>query len=259
MSPTAPLLTVDLGNSTCDLRLWAGAEPRDAGSASTEVASFEHDFEALLAELPPVRAAALSSVGDARREAALEAALERRFGAGVVLRPDPGLLVTCRDVHTIGTDRLFAARGAAETLGTSAIVVDAGTALTVDAVEVSGDGPPLFRGGAIAPGPRLLARALATAAKLREVEPRPGAAALGQDTPEALLAGVTVGFRGAARELVLRVGEESGLGHGTVALCGGARIFLLEAPLFPADCRVHVLPDLVHVGLAAAAGSGARG
>lgn len=252
MSAAGPLLTVDLGNTSCGLRLGTGEHARPLPRLDPRSPAFAKALAETLAPLDPSGAAVYSSVAAPAVEALLAAGLRAHFGERVGT-PDCGLEILCRDVHTIGADRLFAARGAVEVLGRSAIVVDAGTALTVDAVEVAGGGRGRFHGGAIAPGPALLARALADAAKLHEIEPRPGTPALGIDTPGALRSGVSVGFRGAARELVLRIGEESGLGHGTIALCGGAAEFLLGPPLFPADAQVHLLPDLVHAGLAAAA------
>ena len=269
MPQAVPLLSVDLGNTTCGLRLQGGPEATDLGRLDPRAANFAADLASLLAELlagrlagplSPSAAAALSSVAAPEVESAVRAALRETFGERFLADLDAGVEIACRDAHTIGADRLFAARGAAELLGASTLVLDAGTALTVDAVEVlapvpgsTAERPARFLGGAIAPGPRLLAEALASAARLHAIEPRPGVPALGLDTPAALAAGVTVGFRGAALELVLRIGEESGLGHGSLAVCGGARDFLLEPPLFAESTRVHVLPHLVHAGLRAAA------
>jgi type III pantothenate kinase len=112
---------------------------------------------------------------------------------------------------------------------------------------------PAFLGGAIAPGPALLARALAEGtARLPLVQPDPGAAALGRDTEAAVRAGVSIGFRGAARELALRVAREAGLGEAPLVVTGGARAFLLGEPLVAGRASIEV-EDLVHVGLLVAA------
>jgi type III pantothenate kinase len=164
--------------------------------------------------------------------------------------PRLDLAIECRDTHTIGRDRLFAARGAWELLGTPAIVVDAGTALTVDALGRAAGGGPSFLGGAIAPGPLLLAASLASGAEqLFEVTPSPRAAALGRDSREALTAGVSVGFVGAAKELVLRIGKEAGLEDAPLVLTGGAASFLADA--FEERHLTHE-PELVARGLIAA-------
>jgi type III pantothenate kinase len=253
---SAPFLTLDLGNSRCKLRRWTLARGRPPQlCASDELAStgaLAQQFEAWLAGAGELAGAALSSVALPELEQALCAVLERRLGERFLGAADPGLEIACREPERVGRDRLFAARGACELLRSSCIVLDAGTALTVDALRCEGAGRPRFLGGAIAPGPRLLARSLAAGtARLPEIDPRPGARALGRDTREALESGVGVGFAGAARELVARIAHEAGLGAAPLVLTGGARAFLEEAGLF-GERALRVEPELVHLGLLAA-------
>ncbi len=240
------LLTADLGNSRTKLRAWSPSSrkplaaldvPNDP-AAATAIARW-------LATAPPIEAVALCSVVEPEIEAAVSDVLRRSLpDARLELAPDPGLELRVREPDRVGRDRLFAARAALDLCGAS-IVVSAGTALTVDAVR----GDATFLGGAIAPGPALLARALADGtARLPAIEPRANPAALGRDTRSALEAGVGVGFRGAAKELVDRVSEESGLGVVPVVLSGGARAFLLDPPVIH-DRRLLVEEDLVHLGL----------
>jgi hypothetical protein len=99
--------------------------------------------------------AALSSVATAERTERLRALLESH-SARVCLAPDSGLSNRCRQPERVGADRLYAAAGAAALFGWSCVVVDAGTALTVDALSVDGTAPP--SGRTIAPGPRLRGR-----------------------------------------------------------------------------------------------------
>ncbi len=247
------LLTVDLGNTSTKLRLWVdGALARSAETPTGE--GLEGELVRFLDGAPSGTRAALCSVACAELEGRAAQALRSRLGEGFLGVPESGVEVACRDARAVGRDRLFAARGALERLGQSALVVDAGTALTVDAVEHVPGAPARFLGGAIAPGPALMAGALASgAARLPRVDPRPGVPALGLDTVSAIEAGVVVGFRGAAGELVRRVGEESGLTAARVVLTGGARALLLEPP-FISGRPLEELPDLVHLGLLAAAG-----
>jgi type III pantothenate kinase len=181
----------------------------------------------------------------------LEREVQRALGARRVADLDHGLTSDYRTPETLGADRLFAARGAAERVRESCLVVDAGTAVTVDALRRAADGRCTFLGGAIAPGPALLARALHSGtARLPRFEPLPDAPALGKDTLAALAAGVLHGFRGAVRELADAVGREAGLADAALVLGGGARVWLGPDP-FPGR-RVVVLDELVHVGLLAA-------
>lgn len=264
-------MTVDLGNSFCKMRLWELASLR-APSLQAKIefestTTLPESTTQWLAGKPRVDATALSSVAARELEDALCTALEIRLPGRVWRAPDPGLEIACREPATIGRDRLYAARGALALRHESALIVDAGTALTVDALQSNAGGPTsrpcaTFLGGAIAPGPALLADALARkTSRLPRIEPKAGARALGRDTHEALQAGVVVGFRGAARELVERIGIEAQLEHAPIVITGGARHFLTEPSAFGTRA-VFEEPELVHLGLIAACDEllfGARG
>jgi type III pantothenate kinase len=255
------ILTVDLGNTRCKLVLWqpapapaAGWKPSDERDLPTSQVLSQHHFESLLARwIPPdvdVARAALCGVAAQSVEDAIERTLQRCFEDRFTPDLDAGLENECREPARVGRDRLFAARGAWELVHEGAVVVDAGTALTVDALAPgSASTRPRFLGGAIAAGPRILADALArNAARLPLVDPAPGTRALGRDTAGALQSGIVVGFRGAAAELQRSIASESGLSGAPVVVTGGARAFLLEpTPCF--DARVVVDHLLVHRGL----------
>ncbi len=251
------LLTVDLGNSRLKARSWRAPQGADAElEAAWEGGGDAESLAALgewVAERAPIERIGLSAVGSRESEQALTECLRSR-SAGNVEALDPGLELRVRSPWTIGSDRLFAARGAVEHIHASALVVDAGTALTVDAVWLEQGAAPAFLGGAIAPGPALLARSLASGtARLQPIELRPGCPALGRDTREAIEAGVVVGFEGAAARLIDQVGKESGI-RGPIVLTGGAAIFLTRV-LGECGARVLHVPDLVHHGLLAALGT----
>ena len=252
MRATGSWLTVDQGNTSLDAvrfgldgELCVEAEWRgldDEGLASIRTELFERSGDLL--------GVCFSSVRGGESAARLGARLEQLFGAAH--SPDCGLELAVTSPETTGKDRLFAARAARELAGgRAAIVVDVGTAMTVDLVA---DGA--FQGGAIAPGPALLARALGGgAAQLFEVEPRAGVAALGRDTRSALEAGVVVGLRGAARALVEGLTEAHlGSDAPTIFVTGGARGLLLEPAGFLPGAELLEVPLLVHLGLLFAAG-----
>lgn len=247
------VLTLDLGNSRLKATLFVGGEVR--ARFELPVAEVRRYLPARLAGLQPMpRVAVLSCVAAREREEELDGLVRIALGFPLIVHPPPGLRLDVRSPETVGLDRLYAARGALQRFGRSAIVVDAGTALTVDALRVEEGGEGVFLGGAIAPGPGLCAEALERrGARLTRIVPTPGAPALGRDTRSALLAGVVVGFEGAARHLVERVAAESGLGDAPVLLTGGARAFL-EAPLADLGRELIVEEILVELGLLAAAG-----
>ena len=248
---TRELCTLDLGNSALKLRRW---RLDDAGRALLVAsATLEHASASFERELRDwsvaarAECAALSSVAAPELEARVVASLA---AAGIEVRRElaPGVENGTRTPRTVGRDRLFAARGAWELVGQSCVVIDAGTAVTVDALAVAP--APRFLGGAIAPGPALLARALhAFTARLPLVEIDGSEPALGEDTPSALKGGVLHGFRGAVLELSRRIELALG-GEVSIVVSGGAARLLLEPQLFDAEVRHE--PELVHVGLLAA-------
>jgi type III pantothenate kinase len=110
----------------------------------------------------------------------------------------------------VGADRLAAA-AAANSLRSaecSAIVIDSGTAITVDGVSREG----VFLGGAILPGRKLSSQALSSGTDLLPlVSPAADALpkiALGRSTDEAIQSGLFWGTVGALRELVRRITDE---------------------------------------------------
>lgn len=252
------LVTVDLGNSRCKLARWDGASCVAALTLpAPSQRNAELPFAAALAEWlgSSGAACALSSVAATEVEEAVRAALEDRLGPGAVIRPDHALAIDSPAPDGVGLDRLFAARGAIEHVRASVVVVDAGTALTVDAVRCDdpaasgGLARATFLGGAIAPGPALLAAALAAgAARLPRVAPAPDAHALGRTTEEAIRAGVGVGFRGAALELVRGVAAEAGLVGARILVTGGAAEFVLGGGGL-AELGAERVDELVHLGL----------
>ena len=254
-------VTVDLGNSRLKLRAWRfpldGRPPArvravDLHGDADHVAA---RVEAWLREITGPVHAAMASVASQARETRIRTALEAACDV-VYSAPDPGLEIRCLAPELVGRDRLWAARGALSITHGACIVIDAGTALTVDAVRPAdsmdpGDGASsgVFLGGAIAPGPDLSAAALADgAARLPLVDVRPGVPALGVDTESAIRSGVAHGLRGAARELARRIAEEVEFEHPALVVTGGARELLLVPD--PAFDRVPIVSeDLVHLGL----------
>ena len=252
----AVLLTVDLGNTRCKLCVWRAhdaprsARPLAAYGFESASAAIE-EVAACVRSLPGVARIGISAVASVELEHALVRALELAAPGRVQDQPDPGLDVRVHEPEHVGRDRLFAARGAWELEPESAIVLDAGTALTVDALERALP-RPRFLGGAIAAGPRLIAEALAGhTARLPLVEPKPGVPALGRDTHAALQSGIAVGFRGAAAELARRIAQECGLAAVRLVITGGAAPFLVGESLCPGRATIHD-EHLVHRGILAA-------
>ncbi len=255
-------LTLDLGNSSVSV---ACVGPAGAVRlAANKVGELDAQLlvgclERAAAGGASPRFAAISAVGTLAEEQRLRGLLEG-MGLGVVVNPDSGLELRLDHPETCGRDRLYGARGALEELGRGArpagvLVVDAGTAVTVDAVLPTAAGG-VFLGGAIAPGPGTLAEGLTQAgARLPDFTLRADAPALGRSTEEALQAGVVVGFRGAVELLARSIVEEAFGGAAGVEgfVTGGARHLAFDGVAAGLGRRPTEVELLVHLGLAAAA------
>lgn len=231
------LLTLDCGNSTLDcLDHATGRRLRWPHGADRAV------LDAFLSEVPAGRCAGVA----VNHHAVLDHCahlLERRglrlLRVGVELScPMP---LDYETPQTLGADRWLGALAAHRRHG-AAVVVDCGSATTVNVVDAAG----VFRGGAIAPGLGALAAGMAAAT------PRLPAARLGsrpslppRSSQAAVDTGVLLGFCGMVERLVAdhrRVLR----GSATVVVTGGnADLLLSHTRLLP----VHE-PDLVHAGLA---------
>lgn len=142
----------------------------------------------------------------------------------------------------VGEDRLLNAAAAYDVLQQAVVVLDAGTAMTVDFV----DGAGTFHGGAILPGGQVMLDALTgRTTQLPEVELGPPLEAMGHNTLEAMKSGVFHGMRGAARELVERFAEQAGQFPMVVATGGDGAMLFHEYDLVD-----RVVPDLTLMGLA---------
>jgi len=104
--------------------------------------------------------------------------------------------------NTIGPDRLANAIAAHHQFGAPVIVIDFGTAVTIDVVNRAGD----FIGGIIAPGPGVMTDYLhEKTALLPKIEIRQTRSAIGKSTEEAMTIGAVHGYRGMIRELLEEV------------------------------------------------------
>ena len=112
----------------------------------------------------------------------------------------------------VGEDRLLNAAAAYDVLQQACVVIDAGTAMTVDFIDGSGT----FHGGAIVPGAQMMLDALhERTAALPEIELNKPAEAIGHNTAEAMCTGVYNGLRGMVRGLVapVAIGEPGAIGN----------------------------------------------
>jgi type III pantothenate kinase len=210
---SAMLLVIDIGNTNVTtglVRAGSLVATRRAGSHQRSTAD---ELEVLLdglLRLDDVAFADVSAIACASVVPALTAALE-----AVATRRERPLLVAAAGTIPIavrvdrpgevGADRLVNALAAQRLHGTPAIVVDFGTATTLDCVAADG----AYVGGAIAPGLELGLEALAVrTAKLPRIELRTPDRAIGRDTVTAMQSGTIFGYQALASGLLARVRRE---------------------------------------------------
>lgn len=154
------------------------------------------------------------------------------------------LPIECRlaEPQKVGIDRLLSAVAANRLRPPDcpAIVVDSGTATTVDYIAADG----VFEGGAILPGIELAATSLHRYTALLPMIPveelaRESKHPLGRNTREALRSGLLYGQLGAIRELVHQLTPKPNINEPVVLLTGGAAALL--SPFLPeADWKPHL-------------------
>jgi len=145
--------------------------------------------------------------------AALREMTERYFGfPALVIEPGirTGMPILYDNPKEVGADRIANAVGAYDLYGGPSIVVDFGTATTIEAVSEKGE----YLGGAIFPGIEISLDALfGRAAGLRRIELVEPKHVIGKSTVESIQSGVIYGFSGQVDALVDRFRAELGDCH----------------------------------------------
>ncbi|MEA2654161.1 MAG: type pantothenate kinase [Chloroflexota bacterium] len=209
----AMLLALDIGNTNITVGLFRAGALLATRRAATDVRSTTDEIELLIdgllrldgLSIADIDAIALASVVPTL-SGAIEAIAERRdhpllvASAGTV-----PLAVRVDRPGDVGADRLVNALAVARLYGTPAVVLDFGTATTLDCVAADG----AYVGGVIAPGLELGLEALAArTAKLPRIELRAPERAIGRDTVSAMQSGTIFGYQALAAGLLLRVRAE---------------------------------------------------
>ena len=243
------ILLLDIGNTRIK---WARLEGGRLGSQQAHV-HLEADLGPVLERVfdgPAPERVLVSNVAGPLIAAALRELCEERYGKRPeLLIPAPetcGVTNGYQDPARLGADRWAAVIGAYHRHGGPACVVDAGTAITVDAV----DGKGRHLGGLIAPGPQTMRRALAGATASLRDGGEGEFALLCRDTRSAIGSGGWHAAAGFLERIHGLVGAELGA-KTRFLLTGGDAERLGE--LVPG--KFVLAPDLVLQGLAVVAGA----
>ncbi len=220
------LIAVDAGNTQTVVGLFDGERLVDHWRLATNADRTSDEHALLLSQFlsqhgsgfDEVTGMVLSSTVP-RLTAVLRTLAERYLSvAPVVLEPGTrsGMPILYDNPRQVGPDRIANAVAAFRRYGGPTIMVDFGTATTVDATSANGE----YLGGAILPGIEISLDALfQRAAALSWVELAKPRRVIGKTTAESVQAGVLYGFAAAVDGLVRRF--EAELGPCTVVSTGG--------------------------------------
>jgi type III pantothenate kinase len=143
--------------------------------------------------------------------------------------------------NEVGIDRLANAAGGIRLAGAPLVVVDLGTAVTLDVISRRKE----YLGGSILPGIEMSAEALANrTARLPLISPQKPSHVIGKTTVESLRSGILNGLVGAVDHLIAQIWKE--LGYRTPTIATGGLASLLAGK----SRHVHkVNEDLTLIGL----------
>jgi len=249
------LLAIDVGNSNIVLGVFEGETLIQSWRLQTvrertsdELGLLgEGRFEHSRIERVQVRGVILGSVVPPLT-GTIRQMVQRYFGVtAVVVEPgvNASMPILYENPSEVGADRILNGVAAYEKfgkgLGRPLIVVDFGTATTLDAITAKGE----YLGGAICPGVQISADALfQRAARLPRIDVRKPPRVIGRTTVGAMEAGLFWGYVGMVEGLVRRMSDELGGQALCIATGGLAEVIAPETSLIE-----HVDADLTLHGL----------
>jgi type III pantothenate kinase len=221
------LFAVDVGNTQSVLGLFEGDDLVGHWRTSTNASLTGDELRVQVAGLLALAELSWSDVGQVilasvvpRVTAAwLEAAAAACKSTPMVVGPGlkTGMPIRYDNPHEVGADRIVNGVAAYQRFGGPVVVVDFGTATTIDVI--SDDGA--YLGGAIAPGVETSAEALFTkAARLSKVDLEAPSRAIGTNTRASVQAGLLLGEAAMVDGLVRRVWSELGVQTEVIATGG---------------------------------------
>ncbi len=231
------------GNSRLHFAWWNGTTIKDPVNMSYPESelSLKSIIENLLGEIKPNKLAACS-VSSRWRESLFKALNACVPGKLCVARTgfDIDIKIKYDEPETMGVDRVLAGYAAYRYVRNSCVVIDFGTAVTVDAINDDGT----LMGGYIFPGMDMLSLSLSEKTglphvKVHEISERPG-----NSTETCILSGISSGFSGAVNNLVKSAASVIGYTNRILVTGGDAGKLL---PYLPFEA-VHK-PHLVLEGL----------
>lgn len=238
------LLVLDIGNTNMTFGLFKGAKLIKTWRCVTKKVPRIAELEVYrsASKVGKVEGMIVSSVVP-EIDSAVRRALKKRFGVSpmFVTYRNAGVKIGYPRPKEIGADRLVDAVAAWKTYNKACVIVDLGTAATLDYV----DGKGTYMGGSIAPGINLASKALYDAtSKLPKIKIKVSKRMLPKTTIEAMQTGVYQGYIGLIERLVKMTLKEVG-GNPVIIATGGLAPLILKGT----GMRVHHEPYLTLHGL----------
>lgn len=245
------ILAIDVGNTQTVLGLFDGDALGGHWRIATDAALTADELRIKIAGLlateglawPDVSRVIVSSVVPKLTDAYEEVASKTTGAAPMTVGPGlkTGLPIRYDDPREVGADRIVNAVAAIAAFGAPLVIVDFGTATTLDVVDAEG----AYLGGAIAPGVETSAEALfSKAARLSKVDLEDPGTVIGRNTRQSVQAGLLLGEAAMVDGLVRRTWKELGTETKVIATGGLAERM---APLCETITDVDV--DLTLKGL----------
>jgi len=221
------MLAVDIGNTHTVFGLFEGEALRFDWRVETRVERTADEYAATLSALLELQGLTMRQVTSAiissvvpPATAPMERLFARYFGlTALVVGPGmkTGMAVLYENPRDLGADRIVNAVAAYTRWPQGAIVVDFGTATTLDVVTARGE----YAGGIITPGLLISADALYRAtAKLPRVEIARPKSVVGTNTVASIQSGLVFGYAGMIDALVNRIRAEVAYAPKVVATGG---------------------------------------
>lgn len=226
------LLAFDIGNTNIDIGVFLDDNIEHEFRLNTDSQRTIDEYEALILPLlnarlglnfkidhgivssvvPPVTNIIVSLLKDRMN------VIPKVVGPGI----KTGIDIRIDDPKSLGSDRIVNAVAVKKLFGCPALVIDFGTATTIDFVSSAGN----YEGGIIAPGPMIALDALVSkTSKLPKIELAWPTNVVGKGTIHAMQSGATIGYSCMVDGLINKIIEEVGPIHHIIATGGLGKVF----------------------------------
>jgi len=230
------LLAIDIGNTNIVLGLYQGKKLITHWRLATQAERTADEYGVIISQLidyasyrcDQISAVAVSCVVPPMLTTTQELAEKFFKIEPLIVGPGikTGMPILYESPKDVGADRIVNGIAAYEKYRDTCIIVDFGTATTIDLISKKGE----YVGGAIAPGLSISLEALIQrASKLPRIEVVKPKEVVGRNTINSIQAGIFYGYVGLVDGIVKRIQEQHGL-RAKVVATGGL------APLVASEC-----------------------